>query len=841
MTRGTPDKLVFDPTYFSFQIGKNGILAPFAKQIQLQIRRMKNVSSIPSESFITSIFLRWAESGYIDGYDYSPVKREVADSVDENEKILKSHYEYAEHDDGSLMVFRSAEQTRQMSTIKNESCIFFHRDWLMNAEVNMPRLIPEIQRQEFQIFEYDQRSPTDQYLEYEKLYNKHQEEREWLLANEKDLNITGSKIDSTAPRDVIISIIKEMFSHRYQEPRRFVFDNRPDCPKKKYFIECDGAKPGEDRMLHLTSVTMLSDSDKKHLPEFARFESLMSKEDRIYVDDEIDSWGMARHNKRIGLTKTPITPRIFDVNKFIGASIENKNAKLSSENRPKLYTDEDMEVIEESMNDAFQQFDPNTLYAEHSEGYFQGVLVKDLFLDNTKSIVNMTNDDIKELYKRLDALADNFAEDPLCDDVDFNPLHFIVHRHPSENKFFHTYAWDVLAEQSQKEGLKTKFVYCAPPPDQISSKVNIEQLKKDRIQSLRVNVPEYKWINTHPAIFNLFLNEKIGRMRVGELSEEIDGDIANESVKSRAVRWSKDKATIIDDEFIRKVLKGESGYRGSISKFKLNEEGMVIEDTEGDNGLSIRSILSSPQLINQFHLKKPLPISSRSKSISKNIDANDKPNLNEESTSRKSIDNGGYESDGRNSVASITLQNQRYPGLNAGNKPSSSSSESSTNIRQRIQQLMNNGELSNKNRSLVRRDSDSSIVSDKIPGMPPGGSSASESERNDYYDAISHRNQRLGFERNIFNISQDEDNFSTTSNESISTTMNLAIDSIEKKHKKKRKREVDDDEDEIDRKRKEKKHRKQKKRDENDLMKKQKKTKMTTTINNNNNQGQVYV
>lgn len=604
--------MVPDPGYLRFPAEKDS-LKGLARIIITEIRNMPETLTIPSESYIISILMRWLERRvYAHKYE---CKRSGAD-----EFVIDNKYQGAptftyevERDINNkpiVVLNETIEPRYEQAVIMTEHWYQVHRDFLIDA--------------------------TDKPQSHNAPLSSPQQPQSTIVSD--------SKHKLQQPRDVIASIIKKIFSYKGQIAHRFIFDNHPDCPKYLSYVECAGPAQNETSMLHLRSVTSIGEFDKFALTDYNQFNMTRHTQDIIYINEDIDSWALRRHNERIGLTKKPILKGIYDITKFMikpmldGGGDGKKGKKKLKVATKKVHdsgndssSDESSEEEDAYDSDSDDDFDdPSLKYDYKGEGYFMGTPVSQLFIDHTRTVGNMTSESIREIYQKLDQIEANVFSDPLAADLDFNPAYYVIEKHESGEPLFHTYFCDIRAKAQYETDMNRgapiataenvrdgdgRWLY-VPVPKKLEEmeRMDIDILRENRRECLRHNIPQLKVLHTHPNIVNTFLNTKISTYRTIS-TNCLTPD--KEKIMSRSDRWRMDRDLDMDEQFIANILAGIPGFRGEFAGYKWDEKtskvvrdpgstyGFMIEDW--NNEMDIRNLEQLPPAPPNVPSKKSAP------------------------------------------------------------------------------------------------------------------------------------------------------------------------------------------------------------------------------------------
>lgn len=141
-------------------------------------------------------------------------------------------------------------------------------------------------------------------------------------------------------------------------------------------------------------------------------------------------------------------------------------------------------------------------------GYYMGIRLDKLYVDDSKTMDKLTENSIRELYIKFDS----FDENSVFRDVDFDPQRFIVST--TEDELDPTYHWDCLA----KEGgisvgdwlrLRSDPLFDAAKTFTFVFIPEFYQCDEElRSEVLKFNIRTYKMIYTHPYIWDDLENKK---------------------------------------------------------------------------------------------------------------------------------------------------------------------------------------------------------------------------------------------------------------------------------------------------------------------------------------------
>lgn len=242
--------------------------------------------------------------------------------------------------------------------------------------------------------------------------------------------------------------------------------------------------------------------------------------------------------------------------KILEEIFENAKRQYSSQSvdkHMKQQHDSHSQQQQENRNDDVDHED--NVYDMDGDGYFVGIPVKELFMDQNASLTNIPQGALKLLYKHLASVSNEWENDPLQEDVDFDPKYWIVRKHPSNNPLFHIYMWDLIADSETtleddddedhqrpiSEIQAPKFVPSLLPKTDTVSPTDVERIQDERRRTFCRNIPAFKLIHTHPLIFNKFLNEKIKHEQKRTLINNLQEKPLQTEVEKRLKRWDTNK------------------------------------------------------------------------------------------------------------------------------------------------------------------------------------------------------------------------------------------------------------------------------------------------------------
>jgi hypothetical protein len=373
-------------------------------------------------------------------------------------------------------------------------------------------------------------------------------------------------------------VIEEIFSHKNQLPRHFIWTPKDDVPHIRNVLSVSGETGVDAQMLNMPSVISMSEMERNLHRNLGKYDDAARTCEYIPISTDLDAWAEQYRNEALYITTSKVDPKdmqynpmdtlfsIFDsINDTEEDGPANDDDDAPSDPEYEDYKrpsrtfgyEEAADDMPEDENDAIerdimereeqQQAPPQQAEPEPPEddpeiigrpdfkydasiGYFMGVRLDRMFMEDTKSLEKLTPEHVFQLYSKLDDTGE-----PPAKDYDFDPEEFFVRVDENGRRYYH---WDVIAKEDYIEfGCNLRDAPFVWYPDEEWNAMS----DKDRKYICDLNSSRYKMVCYNPLIRSDFENEKCYHDKDLQCYPQ---DMEKTAVETRRKRWERAQTRI---------------------------------------------------------------------------------------------------------------------------------------------------------------------------------------------------------------------------------------------------------------------------------------------------------
>jgi hypothetical protein len=441
------------------------------------------------------------------------------------------------------------------------------------------------------------------------------------------------------PEEFVENIIKDIYSRRHQLAQSFIWTVDEKNPNIRNMLTVTGAKQREmidstgrkfygTPMITLPSAVRMSAMERSMLSYIGKYDESIRMVEDYKIDTDLDTWGLHQRYSNLFIDKMMIDPEcmtknpleeIYEKDMPPASAIAQRPFEQSEEvsddectprhrgrRPPRTTLAYQIDHADEQPANAGapQTADPTDDYDEEI-GYFMGVPITELFVDDTKSLASLPESMVIKLYESLD----HYDPDKIKADLDFDPEEFFV----KEENGVRVYHWDVLAKEAYDNGRKNSSFVMVPPEEE--RRLGKQEYEKRKQQVFKENMLKYKMVCYHPMMVHHFQNRTFYDHEDKSKTFKYPDDMRRTAAATRQDRWNRASNKIQTDEDIRiaydellKQFPGEKSPEFGFMTWQKDKNGKMYRDP--NNTMVILENSLGDTLSNMYN-NEPAEIPSR--------------------------------------------------------------------------------------------------------------------------------------------------------------------------------------------------------------------------------------